>query len=139
MVSSPSKLLARCLRSMASRLAWQGGQRGGCESQRCNCGDDRRHLVEAGIWEPVKGGWQIHDYLEYQPSKEEIQSLSNKRRENGRRGGLAKSVQIAKQNESNVPSKSSGKSPSKTEAKSYPVPDPLSVSSLRSDTADEDN
>lgn len=35
----------------------------------------RRHipaLVAAGLWEPVDGGWQIHDYLHYNPSHEQL-------------------------------------------------------------------
>jgi hypothetical protein len=29
-------------------------------------------LVKRGLWEPVEDGWKIHDYLEYQPSKEKV-------------------------------------------------------------------
>jgi hypothetical protein len=29
-------------------------------------------LTEAGLWHPAQGGWQIHDYLEYQPSAKRI-------------------------------------------------------------------
>lgn len=29
-------------------------------------------LVSAGLWEPVQGGWQIHDYLDYQPAKAKV-------------------------------------------------------------------
>jgi hypothetical protein len=29
-------------------------------------------LVNAGMWDVVPGGWQIHDYLEFQPSKADI-------------------------------------------------------------------
>lgn len=29
-------------------------------------------LVEVGLWEPVKGGFRIHDYHGYQPSAEEV-------------------------------------------------------------------
>lgn len=29
-------------------------------------------LVSHGPWEEVEGGWQIHDFLEYQPSRESI-------------------------------------------------------------------
>jgi len=25
-------------------------------------------LVDAGLWEPVRGGWRIHDFLDYNPS-----------------------------------------------------------------------
>jgi hypothetical protein len=30
-------------------------------------------LVAAGLWEIVPGGWQIHDYLEYNPSREQVE------------------------------------------------------------------
>lgn len=30
-------------------------------------------LVRRGVWVEVDGGWQIHDYLEYQPSKEKVE------------------------------------------------------------------
>lgn len=29
-------------------------------------------LVEARLWKPVKGGWQMHDYLTYNPSREKV-------------------------------------------------------------------
>lgn len=29
-------------------------------------------LVETGVWDKIKGGYQIHDYLKYQPSKEQV-------------------------------------------------------------------
>lgn len=32
-----------------------------------------RKLVDAGYWEPVEDGYQIHDYLKHQPSREEMQ------------------------------------------------------------------
>lgn len=38
-------------------------------------------LVELGLWERVEGGFQIHDYLAYNPSKERVLST----REAGRR------------------------------------------------------
>lgn len=49
-------------------------------------------LVRVGLWEPHPSGdgWQIHDYLEFNPSREEVlaarQTLSEKRAEAGRRG-----------------------------------------------------
>lgn len=47
-------------------------------------------LVANGLWEVNPAGWQIHDYLEYNPSKEEImesrQDLSTKRSEAGKKG-----------------------------------------------------
>ena len=35
---------------------------------------DARLLVAAGLWEPVDGGWQIHDYGQYQASRAEVQA-----------------------------------------------------------------
>jgi hypothetical protein len=31
-------------------------------------------LVQAGLWKAAPGGWIIHDYLEYQPTKERVMS-----------------------------------------------------------------
>lgn len=46
-------------------------------------------LVEVGRWDKTEDGWLIHDYLEYQPSKEHQQDVSAKRAEAGRIGGKA--------------------------------------------------
>jgi hypothetical protein len=63
-------------------------------------------LVALGLWDPLPDdypGWQIHDYTEFNPDKDDkdarkaAQSQAN--RENGRRGGLAKSVAREKENE----------------------------------------
>ncbi len=44
-------------------------------------------LVEAGLWEPIEGGYRIHDYHEYQLSAETAADLSEKRKAAGRLGG----------------------------------------------------
>lgn len=31
-----------------------------------------RALVNAGLWDEVDGGWQVHDYLQFQPSRESV-------------------------------------------------------------------
>jgi hypothetical protein len=31
-------------------------------------------LVEAGLWEQVEGGYQVHDFLDYQPSAEQVKA-----------------------------------------------------------------
>lgn len=81
-------------------------------------------LVEAGLWRPIEGGWMIHDYLVYQPSREQVQRLKEVRSEVGRRGGMAKREQTA----GNLPSKEPSKTTSKREAKVNPDPDPDPVS-----------
>lgn len=103
-------------------------------------------LIEAGIWIEVEGGYQIHDYLEYQPSKADIEATREQRREAGKKGGKAKGKQSAeqdaKQNESKVLSKSS--STILTQFNPGPVPGPvpiperdMSMSSTRSVNAME--
>lgn len=77
-------------------------------------------LVACGLWEENQAFYIIHDYLEYQPSREEVLALRETRSQAGRKGGLSKSQAKAKQNASNVLSKT----PSKIEAKVYPGPDP---------------
>lgn len=84
-------------------------------------------LLDVGLWEEADGGYQIHDYLEYNPSRDEVLATREKRAEAGRiggkRSGLARNEAKPKQNASNLPSKSG----SKTEAKSNPVPGPVPV------------
>lgn len=49
-------------------------------------------LVEHGFLhpDPARGGFQIHDYLDYQRSRADIESIKEKRRQSGRKGGIAK-------------------------------------------------
>lgn len=44
-------------------------------------------LVAVGLWERVEGGYQIHDYLVWQRSRDEVERLSQTRAEAGRLGG----------------------------------------------------
>ena len=34
-------------------------------------------LVDAGLWRPVEGGYQIHDYLDYNPSAAQVKAARN--------------------------------------------------------------
>lgn len=43
-------------------------------------------LVDAMLWLPVKGGYEINDYLEFQPSKAEVIELREKRSKAGAKG-----------------------------------------------------
>lgn len=42
-------------------------------------------LVAAGVWEPVEGGWKLHDYLDYQPSKAQVKADREKSAERQKR------------------------------------------------------
>ena len=52
-------------------------------------------LVEIGLWDEVPGGYQIHDFLEYQPSRASVLTLRDTKRRAGQAGGLAKAKQTA--------------------------------------------
>jgi DnaD/phage-associated family protein len=46
-------------------------------------------LVRAGLWDRVPGGYKIHDYLDYNKSKQEIEELRSKKSYAGKKGGQA--------------------------------------------------
>lgn len=74
-------------------------------------------LLLNGMWEETDGGFQIHDYLDYQPSKAEILALRVTRSNAGKVGGRKKHRQSAdvshkqdaKQDESNLLNKNQAK------------------------------
>lgn len=77
-------------------------------------------LLAAGLWDEEKGGYRIHDFHDFQPSREATLKLRADRSAAGQKGGLARSQASAKQVLEQTPSKRS----SKTQAKSKPVPVP---------------
>ncbi len=40
-------------------------------------------LVNLNLWEKVEGGYQIHDFLEFNKSRDQIKTLNKQRAENG--------------------------------------------------------
>lgn len=75
-------------------------------------------LFVTGLCERLEGttDFLIHDFLDWNPSREQVLELRQHRSQAGRRGGVAKRQALAKQLPSN--------GPSKTEAKFCPSPDP---------------
>ena len=75
-------------------------------------------LLEAGLWEEVDGGFAVHDYSEYQPTKAQIEEEREKKKAAGQAGGQASAVarasagasanvkQVVKQNPTPNPSPS---------------------------------
>ena len=67
-------------------LAWSGGQGQAGFVPRSALpaihGNVRvaRELVEVGLWVPCEGGWNINDWMEYQPTNEEHEARSRKAR-----------------------------------------------------------
>lgn len=70
-------------------------------------------LVERVLWIPTVEGWTIHDYLEHNPSGNEVRAKRSARAEAGRRGGIA-----------------SGKSRSKGEAVAEAIASSLALASV---------
>jgi hypothetical protein len=46
-------------------------------------------LLAVDLWDEIPGGYLVHDYLEYQPSRDEVQEERERRAAAGRAGGLA--------------------------------------------------
>ena len=68
-------------------------------------------LVSVGLWEDDGAHFVIHDYHQYQPTKEQVEELSRIRRESGSKGGnaSAKAKAEAKQLATKLVSKPSSK------------------------------
>lgn len=54
-------------------------------------------MVKAGLWEKAEGGYIIHDYLAYNPSKKHVLALRRKRQASGKQGGLSSAQARRKQ------------------------------------------
>lgn len=51
-----------------------------------------RALVDRGLWKRARGGYQFHDWTEYQPSADSVKDLRRKRADAGKKGGQAKAA-----------------------------------------------
>lgn len=47
-----------------------------------------RKLVAAGLWRRVRGGYQFHDWADFQPSSSDVRAMREKRANAGRIGGV---------------------------------------------------
>ena len=56
-------------------------------------------LVEAGLWEVNGTGWMVHDYLDYNPSRQSLEEKHESKQRAGRAGGLANAKQGGKKDE----------------------------------------
>jgi hypothetical protein len=48
-----------------------------------------QRLIDVGAWFEVTGGYRIHDYTDYQPTREQVEAERAQKRDAGRLGGLA--------------------------------------------------
>lgn len=51
-------------------------------------------LIKAGLFEAADGGYIVHDYHDYQPSKQHVLSIREARKEAGKKGAQARGEQI---------------------------------------------
>lgn len=51
---------------------WETGEHSGMQGKDMADVDWLQLLCDAGVWEPVPGGYRIHDFDDYQPSKAEV-------------------------------------------------------------------
>ena len=90
-----------------------------------NPGKVAERLVAVGLWERRDGGYQVHDYLDYNPSRARVKATRQARAEAGREGGLrsgeARRKQAEEEEEANgkqTPSKKEAKTEAKTNSRS---------------------
>ena len=113
---------------LLSRLAWR------CQDPATASAE----LEAAGVWDKTPEGWEIHDFLVYNPTKEQTAELAAKRSEAGKAGADARwhgdsksdGKSDGKQDNKNLPpSPSPSPSPSPTQSPSQvPSPDPTEAS-----------
>lgn len=82
-------------------------------------------LVDAGLWDLAPGGYMVHDYQEFQPTRAQIEAERAEKQAAGRAGGQA-SAKARAQAKSN--GTESGRS-TDSQAESKPVPVPVPTTS----------
>lgn len=87
-------------------------------------------LEESGCWEKTDVGWQIHDFLQWNPDAETVEAQRGKRSASGKLGGMrsAESKANAKQLAKQTLEQTAGKTEAGSQAESNPVPVPPSLS-----------
>ncbi len=87
-----------------------------------NCQTFASLLVDVCLWESTETGYHIHDYNDYNPTKEQAEATKKARTEAGRVGGIAKasktpSKTLANGKQNSAPSPSPSPLPTKKETK----------------------
>jgi DnaD/phage-associated family protein len=82
-----------------------------------NCQNFARVLLDVGLWDRTEAGYCVHDYLDYNPSKEQADATKLARSEAGKRGADAKhgknpGKSLANSWQNSAPSPSPSPSPS---------------------------
>jgi hypothetical protein len=85
-------------------------------------------LVESGLWDHVKGGYRVHDFGQYQPTKATILAERAAKVAAGRAGGIAAATARARAEAEQALQQNASNGTADAVAKSKPVPVPDSVS-----------
>jgi hypothetical protein len=80
-------------------------------------------LVSAGLWRSSADGYEVVNYLRYQRSRSEVEDLSAKRSESGKKGAKAK--QLARQTSGNVEAESESRGSESETSSSSDDDDPV--------------
>ena len=70
-----------------------------------NCLTFASILVEVCLWDIAENGYMVHDYLDYNPTKEQTESNRIARSEAGKAGGLASSSKRSSKSQANAQAK----------------------------------
>ncbi len=78
----------------------RGSERLRLDGRKISAEDVVQELLDAGVWEKNGGpGWLVHDFLDYQFSKAQLEAQSETKRESGRKGGLRSGQARGRSNE----------------------------------------
>lgn len=85
---------------------------------------EARRLVDSGLWErdATRGGYVMHDYLDWNKSRAEVEAKREARARAGRIGGKHSAQQKASRRQASAEASASGLLEHTGEAKSNPVP-----------------
>lgn len=93
-----------------------------------------RELVDRGLWRETENGWEVHDFLDWNPSGEQVRAKREARAKAGRKGGK-RSGESRSRDEAR-PKQLLQQTGSSGESKTNPVPVPVPSSTEEVDPKD---
>ncbi|MFA6358957.1 MAG: hypothetical protein WCY09_09905 [Candidatus Omnitrophota bacterium] len=90
-----------------------------------NCQTFAKTLLDVCLWESKDGMYYVHDYLDYNPTKEQTEQNRIARSEAGRAGGIAKASKMPSKMLANTLAKGVAKSWQKSAPSPSPSPSPF--------------
>lgn len=81
-------------------------------------------LVSAGLWHEIEDGWQIHDFLEFNPSREQASEVKKAKSEAGKKGADARWRRGKGMTDAKAPAKAPAMAAANGTAMADDAPDP---------------